>query len=96
MTPRGGVGLLAELLQGGEERGVRRQYLGPRDVAAVLPAELVAAPLSCAREPAVAGEIDEPCFPAVEIAAAERRFETDLTTEAADRRGVGEQVVAFG
>src|SRR5262249_26067151 len=67
-----------------------------RHVASVLLPELVAAPLSSAGEAAIAREIDEPRFPAVEIAAAERRFQAYLAAEAADRSGVDEEVVAFG
>ena len=85
-----GVGVLPELLEIVEQRVARGQHVGAGRVLA----ELVAAALPRAREAAVARQIDEPRFPAVEIALAERLLELNLPAEAAHRVGVDVQVVA--
>ena len=57
------VGVLPELLQVVEQRVARRQHVRAGHVLA----EFVAAALSRSREAAIAGQIDEPRFPAIEI-----------------------------
>ena len=57
-----GVGVLLELLQVGEQRVARGQHFAAQRGLA----ELVAAALARPREAAVADEIDQPRFPAVD------------------------------
>ncbi len=87
-----GVGVLLELLQFGEERVACGQHVAS---IRVLP-ELVTTAFACARQAAIAHEIDETRLPAVVIRLAERRLQLDLTAEPADGVGVDEQVVALG
>src|SRR5262249_19899601 len=85
-----GVRIFPELLKRREQRVARRQHVGSIDALAVL----VAAALSRAREAAVACEIDEPRFPAVQIELAERLLELNLADRATHGFGVDVQVVA--
>ena len=85
-----GVGVLAELLQVGEQSVARREHFG----AGRGHAELVAAAFAGSREAAIARQIDEPRFPAVEIAAAKRLFQRDLAAQPAHAIGVDVEIVA--
>ena len=79
----------------GARRTARRARRAPptaRSVLAVLGAEA----LSRARQAAIAREVDEPRFPAVEVDLAERLLEPNLLAQAADGVGIDEQVVAIG
>ncbi len=86
-----GIRITTEFLKVGEQRVSRGQDIRPRDVLA----ETGAAPFPGSRQATVADQIDQPRFPPVEIALAERLFEPNLMAQPTDRVGVQIEIVAF-
>jgi hypothetical protein len=84
------VGVALELLQVRKELVACGQHFAARHVFPVL----VAAALACPRKTAIANEIDEARFPAVQIAMVERLLEPDLPAQAPNAVRIDVQTVA--
>ena len=86
-----GIRILLELLQVVEERVPGAEHLGAGDAGTVL----VAGALPRPRQAAVAHEIDQTRFPAVQIVVAEALLQPDLLAQTPDRIEVVVEVVAL-